>query len=142
LIFRVRVDNNMTVAQLPRVGTPPGSTDTDPCGMLHYSTLSDNVDLSYVAFHPNDFLDWYLTISRGTSGGVASIPPSPPPNNVSSGVPGTPAHFVNSAGALLGPCAQAAFAVNLDCYARAESGYSRQSQYDSSRTIAFALIHP
>jgi hypothetical protein len=142
LIFRVRVDNNMTVAQLPRVGTPLGSTDTDPCGMLHYTTLSDSVDLSYVAFHPNDFLDWDLTISRGISGVAASIPPSPPPTNVSSGSPGTPAHFINTAGALLGPCVQAAFAVNLDCRARAESGYGRQSQYDSFATIAFALIHP
>jgi hypothetical protein len=142
LIFRIQVDNNDTVAELPAVATPLGSTDTDPCGVLHYGTTSDNVDLSYVAFHPNNYLDWDLTITRGISGVVASIPPSPPPTNTSSGSPGLPAHFVNSAGVLLGTCTQAAFAVNLYCRARATSGYGRQSQYDTSDTIAFALINP
>lgn len=142
LIFRVQVDNNDTVAELPKVATPAGSTDTDPCGVLHYGTTSDSVDLSYVAFHPNNYLDWDLTISRGISGVVASIPPSPPATNTSSGAPGVPAHFVNSAGTLLGHCVQAAFAVNLNCRARAIDGYSRQSQYDRPATIAFALIHP
>jgi hypothetical protein len=142
LIFRIQVDNNDTVAELPRVATPSGSTDTDPCGVLHYTHPSDNVDLSYIAFHPNNFLDWDLTISKGVTGVVASIPPSPPPTNTSSGSPGLPAHFMNSAGTLLGSCVQAAFAVNLYCAARAESGYGRQSQYDSSATIAFALLHP
>lgn len=140
LIFRIRVDNNATDAELPKVATPLDSTDTDPCGVLHYTTLGDNVAIYYVAFHPNNFLDWYLSVSRGISGVVASIPPSPPPNNTSSGSPGLPATFNNSAGTLLGTCKQAAFAVNLDCYARATSGYSRQSQYDSSATIAFALL--
>jgi len=140
LIFRIRVDNHNTVAELPRVATPYGSTDTDPCGVLHYSSTSDNVELDYVAWHPNNFLDWDLTISRGISGVVASIPPSPPATNVSSGAPGLPAAFNNSAGTLLGPCVQAAFAVNLYCAARATNGYGRQTQYDSSATIAFALL--
>jgi len=142
LIFRIRVDNNNTVAQLPRVSTPLGSTDTDPCGVLHWSALGDNVELDYVAWHPNNFLDWDLTISRGISGVVASIPPSPPATDTSAGSPGVPTSFNNSAGTLLGPCTQAAFAVNLYCAARATSGYGRQSQYDSSATIAFALLHP
>jgi len=140
LIFQILVDNNNTVAELPRVATPLGSTDTDPCGVLYYSNLSDNVELDYVAWHPNNFLDWDLTISRGISGVVASIPPSPPATNTSSGSPGLPAAFNNSAGALLGPCVQAAFAVNLYCAARATDGYGRQSEYDSSATIAFALL--
>ena len=33
-----------------------------------------------------------------------------------------------------------AFAVNLYCAARATNGYGRQSEYDSSATIAFALL--
>jgi len=142
LIFRIQVDNNNTVAELPGVSTPLGSTDTDPCGVLHYTNRTDNVDLSYVAFHPNNYLDWDLTISKGVTGVVASIAPPAPSTNTSAGSPGTPAHFVNSAGTLLGSCVQAAFAVNLYCAARAESGYGRQSQYDSSATIAFALLHP
>lgn len=138
LTFRVRVDNNATSAELPAVSTPFGSTITDPCGMLHYTSKAvDNVDLSYVANHPNDFIDWSLGISRGVTGGVAGLS-----GNASAGTHFAPAHFVNTAGALLGTCDQAAFAVNLDCYARAQSGYGRQSQYDSSATIAFALITP
>lgn len=142
LLFRIRVDNNATDAELTSVSTPSGSTDTDPCGFLHYQVGSDPVTIDYVAFHLNNFLDWHLSVSRGLFGTVASIPPGPPPNNTSSGSPGLPAAFTNSASALLGTCTQAAFAVNLDCYARATDGYSRQSQYDSSKTIAFALATP
>ena len=142
LIFRICVDNNNTVAELPRVATPLGSTDTAPCGVLHYTNGSDNVELDYVAWHPNNYLDWDLYIYRGISGVAASIPPSPPATNTSSGSPGLPAAFNNSASSLLGPCTQAGFAVNLYCAARATNGYSRQSQYDSSSTIAFALLHP
>jgi len=148
LIFRIRVDNNATDAELTGVSTPLGSTDNDPCGFLHYNLGSDPVTIDYVAFHPNNFLDWYLRVSRGLSGvvaGIPSVPPAPPspvPNNTSSGSPGSPAAFINSASALLGTCTQAAFAVNLDCYARATDGYSRQSQYDRSATIAFALTTP
>jgi hypothetical protein len=142
LIFRVQVDNNSTDAELPKVATPLGSTDTDPCGVLHYSGLGDSVDLSFVAFHPNNYLDWDLTIARGVSGVVASISPPSPQTDTSAGAPGLPAHFINTASALLGSCEQAAFAVNLSCAARAQSGYGRQSQYDSSAAIAFALIHP
>src|SRR5205807_2038600 len=144
------IDNNNTVAQLPRVSTPLGSTDTDPCGILHYATLADNVELDYVAWHPHNFLDWDLVISRGLTGAVVGIPgplpPGPPPllppTNTSSGSPGLPAAFNNNAGTLLGPCPQAAFAVNLYCAARATNGYGRQTEYDSSATIAFALLHP
>ncbi len=142
LIFRIQVDNNATDAELTGVSTPLGSTDTDPCGFLHYNSGSDPVTIDYVAFQLNNFLDWYLSVSRGLSGVVAGIPPSPPPNNTSSGSHGSPAAFINSASALLGTCTQAAFAVNLYCQARATDGYSRQSQYDTSATIAFALTTP
>jgi hypothetical protein len=140
LIFQVLVDNNATQAGLTGVSTPEGSADS--CGMLHYSKLSDTVELDYYAYHPNNYLNWDLTISRGLSGVVASIPPSPPPTDTSSGAPGTPVAFDNTAGSLLGGCPQAAFAVNLYCAARATDGYGRQSQYDSSATIAFALTTP
>jgi hypothetical protein len=140
LIFQILVDNNPTQAGLPAVSTPEGSADS--CGMLHYGAASDTVALDYYAYHPNNYLDWDLTITRGLSGTVASIPPSPPPTDTSSGSEGSPAVFDNSAGTLLGSCPQAAFAVNLYCAARATNGYSRQTQYDSSATIAFALTTP
>src|SRR6516162_8435946 len=142
LTFQVLVDNRPTVAQLPGVSTPLGSTATDPCGVLHYSSGSDNVEIDYVAFQPGNFVDWSLTVSRGISGVVAEIVPPAPATGTSAGSPGSPVPFNNSASALLGPCLQAAFAVNLYCRARITNGYGQQSQYDSSQTIAFALLHP
>jgi hypothetical protein len=137
LIFQIMVDNNHTVAQLPKVKTPISSTDTDPCGILHYTNGSDIVDIYYVAFHPNDYLDWDLGVSLGILGQVAGTNGS-----VSAGSLGFPADFANSASALLDGCTQGAFAVNLYCYARATNGYSRQDQYDCSATIGFALLTP
>jgi len=142
LTFQVLVDNRPTVAQLPGVSTPAGSTATDPCGVLHYSSGGDNVEIDYVAFQPGNFIDWSLTVSRGISGVVVEIVPPAPATGTSAGSPGLPVSFNNSASALLGPCPQAAFAVNLYCRARITDGYSQQSQYDSSQTIAFALLHP
>jgi hypothetical protein len=142
LVFQVLVDNRPTVAQLPRVATPLGSTDTDPCGVLHYTTDGDIVEIDYVAYQPGNFIDWSLSVSRGISGVVADILPPSPPTGTSAGSPGFPVPFNNSAAALRGPCVQAAFAVNLYCRARIIDGYSQQSQYDSSATIAFALLHP
>jgi len=142
LIFRVQVNNNVCDAELPKVATPINSTDTDPCGILQYNNPSDNVALSYIAFHPQNFLDWDLTISLGVTGVVASIPPSPPATNTSSGAPGFPATFNKTAGALLGTCTQGAFAVILYCAARATDGYERLAQYDCQAAIAFALTQP
>jgi hypothetical protein len=137
LIFQIMVDNNHTVAQLPKVQTPISSTDTDPCGILHYTNGSDMVDIFYVAFHPNDYLDWSLGVWLGILGEVASTS-----GNVSAGSLGAPADFANTAGALLDGCTQGALAVNLYCRARATNGYSRQDQYDCSSTIGFALLKP
>jgi hypothetical protein len=95
------------------------------------------VDIFYVAFHPNSYLDWDLGVSLGIMGPVAGTSGS-----VSAGALGLPADFANSASALLVTCIQGAFAVNLNCYARATNGYSRQSQYDCSATIGFALLKP
>jgi hypothetical protein len=72
LIFQIMVDNNHTVAQLPKVQTPISSTDRDTCGILHYTNGSDIVDILYVAFHPNDYLDWDLGVSLGILGQVAA----------------------------------------------------------------------
>jgi hypothetical protein len=147
LIFRIFVDNNVCTAEIPKVATPVSSTDTDPCGILQYNNASDNVAISYVAFHPNNFLDWRLTVSLGISGIVAEIPPSPPPTNTSSGPLAVPAAFNNTAGALLTPpvgppCTQGAFAVVLYAAARATDGYDTLTQYDCQAAAAFALTQP
>ncbi len=140
LIFRIRVDNNPTYAALYDATTGSHGSG-DACGMRHYSGAADPVTISYAATQPGNFIDWSLGVTRGQCGQVAATG-----GNTSSA---NPAAFVNSAGVLLGPnancasgCVQAAFAVNLYCAARATNGYSRQSQYDRSATMAFALLTP
>lgn len=137
LTFQVLVDNRSTVAELPSVSTPVDSTNNNPCGVLHYTSVTDNIEIDYVAYQPGDFIYWDLSVVRGTSGGVASLA-----GDENAGSPGSPDAFDNTAGSLLGTCSQAAFAVNLDTYPRITSGYSQQTQYDDSATIAFALLIP
>jgi len=133
LISRIGVDNNPTYAALYDVKTGSHGKGDD-CGMNHYSGPNDPVTIDYAATHPHNFLDWSLSVSRGTHGQVAALSGS-----TSSA---DPAPFTNNASVLLGTCVQAAFAVNLYCAARATNGYGRQSQYDRSATIAFALLTP
>jgi hypothetical protein len=134
LIFKVLVDNNPTTADFPEMPHIGGSF-ADDCGMLHYGSTTDIVTIDYVATHPNNFIYWNLDISRGSHG-----PVGPPTSGDVSSL--NPDHLNRSASALVGTCVQAAFAVNLAAHARATDGYSRQSQYDRSATIAFALLHP
>lgn len=145
LIFRIRVDNNNTVAKLPGVSDPLGGADT--CGFLHFNNAADNVEIDYVARHPNSFLTWSLSVVRGLGCGAAGTSGT---GNSPALLPPPPAAFNNTAGFLLrnlgGGCPAcnngAAFAVNLYCAAMATNGRSRQSQYDSPATIAFALLTP
>ncbi len=132
LIFRVHVDNADTDAELVDVKTPLGKADQ--CGFLHFSQLTDPVTIDYVAYQPRGFIDWWLGVYRGLYGLVVSTSGA-----TSAGAPGTPVPFTNTASTLLGGCNKAAFAVNLDCWARITDGYGRQSQYDRYATIAFAL---
>jgi hypothetical protein len=145
LIFRILVDNNNTIAKLPGVSDPSGTADA--CGFLNFGSLADNVEIDYVARHPNNFLTWGLSVVRGLGCGVASTSGS---SNSPAGPPPPPAAFNNTAGFLLrdvgGICVACdnggAFAVNLDCGATATNGRFLQSQYDSQATIAFALLKP
>jgi hypothetical protein len=134
LLFRIRVDNYPTTALLPAHGVHVGGHDADDCGMLHYASGGQIVQIDYVATHPNNYVDWSLSVTRGSHGVVASTSGHTSSLN--------PDHFNNTASVLLGSCVQAAFAVNLYAAARATNGYGRQSQYDRSATSAFALLHP
>jgi hypothetical protein len=146
LVFRIRVDNNNTIAELPAVHNISLGQDATPCGFLPFNDVSNVIGIDYVARHHNGYLNWSLDVVRGLCGSAASLsadgnsPPAPVP-------PGAPASFPNTAGTLLRPlppCAGcdngAAFAVNLNCYAWATNGRYTQTQYDSSATIAFALL--
>ncbi|HEV3088520.1 MAG TPA: hypothetical protein VGX96_15005 [Candidatus Elarobacter sp.] len=133
LIFRLYADNKPTHAALYHPSTQFHGT-ADGCGILHYSSGAEIVHQPYAATQPNNHLDWSLTITKGSEGQVGAQS-----GNTSSL---DPADFARPASALLGECAQAAFAVNLYCAARATNGYGRQSQYDASATSAFALLTP
>lgn len=137
LIFRIQVDNSPTTAALPGVSISGGGS-TDSCGFVDYTSDAQTVSINYTAWQPNNFISWSLGVVKGLSGPVASA-------SADGNAPGAPlpafASLNNSAGTLVGTCPHgAAFAVNLYCWAWATDGYSRQSEYDSSATIAFALL--
>jgi hypothetical protein len=146
LVFRIRVDNNWTIAKLPAVHNITLGQDATPCGFLPFTGADNVIGIDYVARHHNGYLSWGLDVTRGLCGSAASLsgdgnsPAAPVP-------PGLPADFANTAGTLLRPlppCAGcdngAAFAVNLNCYAWATNGRYTQTQYNWSATIAFALL--
>ena len=109
------------ISAAPGVSTPVDSTASDPCGILHYNAVGDNVDIQYVAYQPGNFLDWSLGVVRGTTGIVASLG-----GNTSAGSPGVPVDFNNTVGTLIGTCPQAAFGVNLYCAHRGTDGWGRR----------------
>jgi hypothetical protein len=134
LMFRVLIDNQDTSASIDSVSAA-GHT-ADKCGMLHYKEADDDVAISFHATHPNSYLTWSLGVSLGFYGGVASE------SGNSSSPPEPENPLVRDAGELLHGCTNGAFAVNLYTAASATDGYSRQSQYDRSASVAFALLHP
>jgi hypothetical protein len=148
LIFRILVNNNYTVAKLNDVTDAGGSAT--PCGFLNFSSLDESVSIGYVARHPQDYLDSSMSIVRGLCGQADGVQQHGS-NPATASPPALEAHHVRAAKFLLGvdPAAAcgncpdgAAFAVNLYTYAWATDGRYRQSQYDDSDTIAFALLKP
>jgi hypothetical protein len=136
LTFRVLIDNNDTFASIDAVSVE-GNT-ADPCGMLHYEHAYEDVGISFHATHPHEYLTWSLGVNLGFHGGVAS-------ESGSASSPPTPENpLVRTVNELFSgtTCTQGAFAVNLYTAARATDGYSRQSQYDRSASVAFALLTP
>jgi hypothetical protein len=135
LVFRVLIDNYDTFASIDSVSAA-GHTADLKCGVLHYASGDDDVAIPFHATHPNDYLTWSLGVNRGFYGSVAFEVGS------SSSPPAPENPLVRDASDLLGSCTNAAFAVNLYTAATATDGYARQSQYDRSASIAFALLNP
>ncbi len=133
LIFNIFIDNRPTASSLGPVTVPTGAAND--CGFLIYNNLGQTVKIGYSATQGGNFIDWSLDVVRGSHGSVASDS-----GNTSSPSGST---FDNTVSFLLGNCVseggRAAFAVNLYSAARITNGYGRQTQYDSSATIAFAL---
>ncbi len=134
LVFRVLIDNHDTFASIDSVSAAGHKADL--CGMLHYEKGDDDVAISFHATHPNDYLTWSLGVNLGFYGSVASEGGS------SSSPPAPENPLVRDASELLHGCTNGAFAVNLYSWATATDGYARQSQYDRSASVAFALLNP
>jgi hypothetical protein len=125
--IHVLIDNNKCIASIdtPTVAGLPANQ----CGMLKYTNKKAPIKIVYTASHPTKMADYHFEIIKGQSGIY----------NKSGPVALTPFTYTNTVGNLLGTCPAAAFAAHLYVAARAINGFSRQSQYDASRTIAFAL---
>jgi hypothetical protein len=126
----VWVDNNRCSGEIGKVssGSPVGD-----CGVHTYSDPTTDVDMPFVAGHPNRWADYSFAIVRGNdTEAVASFD-----DQVSVDGDGTK---VVEAGQLLGDCEDAAFAQNLHVKARARNGYGRLSGYDVVLSAGFALV--
>lgn len=140
----VRVDNNRCYAEIAPVG---GTVTPDPvCGFHNYASPSDIAGLSFVARHPNHFATYTFSTTRGPGPEVAAAATSGV-----AGEAGTSGYLETSdftyakgipVSALLGACANAAFAERLDVYATATNGYGTLSGYNAADNAAFALALP
>jgi len=138
-VFYLHVDNRKcsAVIDAPTIG---GVSAGDLCGFLRY-TPGDQVRIAFHALHPANFATFYFQITRGAT----------PVSNAGGEVAANPAGVYTgdgngnfekndfSTGALLGPCAEAAFAENLWVYAKATDGWRRLEEYDAYAVRAFAL---
>ena len=138
---KFRVDNNPCRGALaaPKVGT----NVADDCGILRYVLPTDTVTMVFTASHPNNFADYSFGLIRGHN-----TPPPPVIVGATSGqvsAATNPGTITGTVAGLLGPpCVaggMAAFAGSLYVAARANNGWSRQSQYDASDLQAFTLAH-
>jgi len=126
--IQVLIDNNHCVAaiQMPSIS---GNSATTQCGMLKFTNSTDPLQIIYIASHPSLFGTYSFWIVKAASNIYST----------SGVVSSSPFTFQQTVGNLLGACSSAAFSAQLYVYARAINGYSRQSQYDASAIVAFAL---
>ncbi len=125
--LKIQVDNGKCVASID-MPTVAGVA-ANQCGMLKFNNKTDFVQIAYVASHPTLMADYSFGIIKGPNGVYSTSGP----------VAASAFTYKDTVAKLLGTCPSAAFAVQLYVAARAINGFSRQSQYDASRTIAFAL---
>jgi hypothetical protein len=135
-----RVDNNPCRALL---ATPTvGASAANACGILKYTSPTGVVDMRFIASQPNNFATYSFSLIRGLGAAPAPVISGATNGQVSAATnPGT---ITGTVAGLLGPCAaggMAAFAESLYVAAMANSGWSRQSQYDAENTIAFTLAN-
>lgn len=131
----VLIDNHHCAAmvEMPSVNGISATTD---CGMLKFTDRSQRVSIVYIASHP---IPAYATFSwrlcKAGKGTVPGIPECSIDGNASL----SPFVFDKDVNSLLGTCPSAAYYAAVYVYTRTINGFSRQSQYDASADVAFAL---
>lgn len=139
VIFHLHLDNSLTVADIQSVAL--GGEAAAECQFLEYNDkLHDQVDVTYVAYHPNGFLDHYdLAIVRGISGTTADSISSTINASISTVQSFTVQDLLRQIG-IHGPYDQCAFAIELHTWPRTRDGYNRIRGYEGHDTSAFALV--
>ena len=145
-VFPMKVDNRPCVAG---IGAPTtGGNTADDCGMLHHGA-GIPVGMDFTAWREGGFATFGFGVTRGLGfATLASTSGRVTDTTTASGDALEPwigsgtGHFVDSFPPLdlLGDCDQAAFAVNLNVYAKVTNGFGRPTDYDRGATIAFALV--
>ncbi len=133
IILRLYIDNRYTVADIESIAI--GAVPAAECQFLEYTDKNtDKVGVTYVAYHPNGFLDHYdLTILRGISATVEGSKSSPTAANS----PTTEPFAVKD---LLDTFDRCAFAAELHTWPTTRDGVSRIRAYEAHDTSAFALV--
>ncbi|MEP6467011.1 MAG: hypothetical protein ABJB05_11935, partial [Parafilimonas sp.] len=157
-IMTVRVDNNITTASIQETVDLTNGHTAGTCGMIQMNSASgglnnDQIDISFIAKHPNNFAIFDFTIYKGSAGAEhqaeGSVSDSPA-INVWDRIVGTPESYsynaatskfttVKPAYKLLDGCLEAAFSEVLNVHATATDGYESLTGYDRSDVKAFAL---
>jgi hypothetical protein len=134
VVKSVFIDNSPCKASInmPVINGVAASTT---CGMLKYTDPKDILTINYLVSRPsgNAIYDWILGRAGEGALGVpgCTINDDPVTPNIVT--------FTKDIAALLGPCPAAAFYAYVYVYAQSINGEYRQSQYDASSIISFAL---
>lgn len=145
----VRVDNSACNSQIFTVNVNGAPASTDCCGFVKYKPggVEADLQLSFLATHPNNFAVFSFGVSKGTCGPVPGadaqgmVIDDASGYTLNSGI--YDKHFTPQQ--LLDNCyhsgtGKAAFAETLSVIAIATDGYNRQSGKDAPyRVAAFAL---
>lgn len=135
-----RVDNNPCRAAL--AAPTVGANVANACGILRYTSPTSVVDMRFTATQPNNFATYQFSLVRGLGAPPAPVIAGATSGQVSAAT--NPGVITGTVAGLLGPCAaggMAAFAEWVYVWAMANSGWSRQSQYDAEAIIAFTLAN-
>lgn len=131
----VLIDNNRCTAsvEMPSVN---GISATTECGMLRFTDRSQHARIVYVASHPTpEYASFSWRLCKAGRGTVPGVPECSRDGQASL----TPFVFDKDVDSLLGLCPSAAYYAAVYVYAMTINGISRQSQYDASSAVAFAL---